>query len=33
MFTGAGALSNDDWRQASQEAAALGRARLRSKVH
>jgi putative oxidoreductase len=33
MFTGAGALSIDDWRQASQEAAALGRARLRSKVH
>ena len=33
IFTGAGALSIDGWRQASEEEAALGRARLRSKVH
>ncbi len=33
LFTGAGALSVDGWRQESREQAALGRARLRSKVN
>jgi putative oxidoreductase len=32
LFTGAGALSIDTWRQESREEAALGRARLRAKV-
>ncbi len=32
IFTGAGALSVDAWRQAAREAAAFGRARLRSEV-
>ncbi len=32
IFTGAGALSVDGWRQASREEAAFGRARIRSKV-
>ena len=33
MLTGAGALSLDERRARSEEAAALGRARLRSKSH
>lgn len=33
LFTGAGALSIDGWRRASEEEAALGRARVRSKLH
>lgn len=32
LFTGPGALSIDGWRAESREEAALGRARLRSKV-
>jgi putative oxidoreductase len=32
LFTGPGALSIDEWRAESREEAALGRARLRSKV-
>lgn len=32
IFTGAGALSIDEWRASTAEEAALGRARLRSKI-
>lgn len=32
VFTGAGALSIDEWRSSTAEEAALGRARLRSKM-
>lgn len=32
IFTGAGALSIDEWRVSTAEEAALGRARLRSKI-